>query len=88
MNTQDFKIYIKNIRKEALEIGYSIKTMVWIFSDYGINSLNGKMKFILYMMKKNTLNFCLIIIILMLVNLLIKSKSRHQQLMRSKKNTR
>ena len=27
MNTQDFKIYIKNIRKEALEIGYSIKTM-------------------------------------------------------------
>ena len=27
MNTQDFKIYIKNIRKEALEIGYSISTM-------------------------------------------------------------
>ena len=27
MNTQDFKTYIKNIRKEALEIGYSIKTM-------------------------------------------------------------
>ena len=27
MNTQDFKTYIKNIRKEALEIGYSISTM-------------------------------------------------------------
>ena len=27
MHTQDFRDYINNIRKEALEIGYSITTM-------------------------------------------------------------
>ncbi len=32
MNTLDFKFYIKNIRKEALEIGFSIKTMDGYFS--------------------------------------------------------
>ena len=84
MNTQDFKTYIKNIRKEALEIGYSIKTMdgylkiwkkfiVWKNENYFIYNEQDYCNFLF-----DYYNFD--------VNKYTnKSKSRYQQLMRSKR---
>ena len=84
MNTQDFKTYIKNIRKEALEIGYSIETMdgylkiwnkfiKWKNETYFVYDEKEYSKFLLdyyhFDVSKYTNN----------------SKSRHQQLMRSKR---
>ena len=84
MNTLDFKTYIKNIRKEALEIGYSIKTMdgylkIWnTFIDWNNEdsfSYNEKeySKFLLDYYKFDVTKYS------------NKSISRHQQLMRSKR---
>lgn len=84
MNTQDFKTYIKNIRKEALEIGYSIKTMdgylkiwkkfiIWKNENYFIYNEQDYCNFLF-----DYYNFD--------VNKYTnKSKSRYQQLMRSKR---
>ena len=84
MNTQDFKTYIKNIRKEALEVGYSIKTMdgylsiwnkfiKWKKEDHFVYDEKEYSKFLLdhYHFDVNKYTS--------------KSKSRYQHLMRSKR---
>lgn len=84
MNTQDFKIYIKNIRKEALEIGYSISTM-----DGYLNIWN---KFIAWKKELHFVydeeeysEFLLEYYCFDVSKYTKNSKSRHQQLMRSKR---
>lgn len=84
MSTPDFKTHIKNIRKEALKVGYSIATMdgyqsiwdrfiKWKNEDYFEYSSNDYDNFLLnvYSFDVNTYNS--------------KSKSHFQQLMRSKR---
>lgn len=84
MNTQDFKTYIKNIRKEALEIGYSIKTMdgylmiwhkfiKWKNEAYFVYDEKEYSKFLFNYYHFDVSKYTK------------KSKSRHQQLMRSKR---
>ena len=56
MHTQDFKTYIDHIRKEALHIGFSIKTMdgyLVIWNKY----IAWKSENHFIIMKKNILNF-------------------------------
>lgn len=84
MNTQDFKTYIKNIRKEALEIGYSIKTMdgylmiwhkfiKWKNEAYFVYDEKEYSKFLFNYYHFDVSKYTK------------KSKSRDQQLMRSKR---
>ena len=84
MHTQDFKTYIEHIRKEALHIGFSIKTMdgylviwnmfiAWKNESHFIYDEKEYSQFLLehYKFDVNTYTN--------------KSKSRHQQFMRSKR---
>ena len=84
MRPQDFKTHIKNIRKEAIEIGFSISTMdnylsiwkqfiLWKNEDHFIYNEHDYSKFLLehYKFDISTFNN--------------HSKSRHQELMRSKR---
>ena len=84
MNTQDFKTYIKNIRKEALEIGYSISTMdgyLKIWNKFIV--WKNEVHFIYN--KKEYSEFLLDYYHFDISKYTNKSKSRHQQLMRSKR---
>lgn len=84
MNTQDFKTYIKNIRKEALEIGYSIKTMdgyQWIWNQF----VKWKNENHFVYDEKEYSKFLLDYYHFDVSKYTNKSKSRHQQLMRSKR---
>ena len=58
MNTLDFKFYIKNIRKEALEIGFSIKTMDGYLSIWN-NYIKWKNEYSLKKKKKDYSKFLL-----------------------------
>ena len=84
MNTLDFKTQIKNIRKEALKVGFSISTMdkylkIWnkFIAWKSINSFvyneNDYIEFLLDYYKFDVNSYT------------NKSKSHHQQLMRSKR---
>ena len=84
MNTQDFKTYINNIRKEALEVGYSITTMdgylkiwnkfiKWKNEIHFVYDEKEYSKFLLDYYKFDVSKYT------------NKSKSRHHQLMRSKR---
>ena len=84
MNTQDFKIYIKNIRKEALEIGYSIKTMdgyLVIWNKF----IKWKNEIHFVYDEKEYSKFLFDYYHFDVSKFTNKSKSRHQQLMRSKR---
>ena len=84
MNTQDFKTYIKNIRKEALEVGYSIKTMdgyQWIW--YQFIKWKNENHFVYD--EKEYSKFLLDYYNFDVSKYSNKSKSRHQQFMRSKR---
>ena len=84
MNTQDFKTYIKNIRKEALEIGYSISTMdgyLKIWNKFIV--WKNEVHFIYN--KKEYSEFLLDYYHFDISKYTNKSKSRHQQLKRSKR---
>ncbi len=84
MSLPDFKTQIKNIRKEAIELGFSISTMngyesiwnnfiKWKNEEYFIYDENDYSKFLLEYYYFDVKSYS------------AKSKSRHQQLMRSKR---
>ena len=84
MNTQDFKTYIKNIRKEALEVGYSIKTMDGYLSIWNKFIKWKKENHFVYDEKEYS-KFLLDHYHFDVNKYTNKSKSRYQHLMRSKR---
>ena len=84
MNTQDFKTYIKNIRKEALEIGYSIKTMDGYLKIWKKFIKRKNETHFIYDEKEYS-KFLLDYYYFDVSKYTNKSKSRYQQLMRSKR---
>ena len=84
MNTQDFKNYINNIRKEALEIGYSITTMDKYLSIWN-KFINWKNETHFIYDEKEYSKFLLEYYKFDVNKYTNKSKSHYQQLMRSKK---
>ena len=84
MNTQNFKNYIENVRKEALEIGYSITTMdgylkIWkkfIKWKNDIDFVYDEKEYSKFLLEYYNFDIS---------TYSNKSKSRHQQLMRSKR---
>ena len=84
MNTQDFKTYIKNIRKEALEIGYSIKTMDGYLKIWN-KFIKWKNETHFVYDEKEYSKFLLDYYCFDISKYTNKSKSRHQQFMRSKR---
>ena len=84
MNTQDFKNYINNIRKEALEIGYSITTMDKYLSIWN-KFINWKNETHFIYDEKEYSKFLLEYYKFDVNKYTNKSKSHYQQLMRSKR---
>ena len=82
--SQDFKTQIKNIRKEGLKLGFTVTTMdkyqgvwnkyiEWKNTNSFVYNADDYSKFLLEHYNFNVTKYC------------NKSKSRHQQLMRSKR---
>ena len=84
MNTQDFKTYINNIRKEALEVGYSITTMDGYLKIWN-KFIKWKNEIHFVYDEKEYSEFLLDYYKFDISEYTNKSKSRHQQLMRSKR---
>ena len=84
MNTLDFKYYIKNIRKEALEIGFSIKTMDGYLSIWN-NYIKWKNENSFTYNEKDYSKFLLEYYHFDANKCSNELKSRYQQLMRSKR---
>ena len=84
MHTQDFKNYINNIRKEALEIGYSIPTMDK-YSSIWNKFINWKNEAHFIYNEKEYSKFLIEYYNFDISKYTNKSESRYQQLMRSKR---